>query len=99
MPICPNCGSWVDEGDSISSCGASVGGFSSGTENFENEISELYRQAHVFRDKGNYYDAMKLYEEIIDEIDRRNLDDCGDAWFFRPKAEKELEELRKRAKF
>ena len=31
MPICPNCGSWVDEGDSICSCGASVGGFSSGT--------------------------------------------------------------------
>ena len=91
MPICPNCGSWVDEGDSICSCGASVGGFSSGTENFENEIRELYRQAHVFRDK--------LYEEIIDEIDRRNLNDCGDAWFFRPKAEKELEELRKRAKF
>ena len=99
MPICPNCGSWVDEGDSICSCGASVGGFSSWTENFENEISELYRQAHVFRDKGNYYDAIKLYEEIIDEIDRRNLNDCGDAWFFRPKAEKELEELRKRAKF
>ena len=73
--------------------------FSSGTENFENEIRELYRQAHVFRDKGNYYDAIKLYEEIIDEIDRRNLNDCGDAWFFRPKAEKELEELRKRAKF
>ena len=113
----------VDEGDSICSCGASVGGFSSGTENFENEISELYRQAHVFRDKGNYYDAIKLYEEIIDEIDRRNfrdkgnyydaiklyeeiideidrrnLNDCGDAWFFRPKAEKELEEIRKRAK-
>ena len=40
MPICPNCGSWVDEGDSICSCGASVGGFSSGTENFENEIRE-----------------------------------------------------------
>ena len=99
MPICPNCGSWVDEGDSICSCGASVGGFSSGTENFENEIRELYRQAHVFRDKGNYYDAIKLYEEIIDEIDRRNLNDCGDAWFFRPKAEKELEETRKRAKF
>ena len=99
MPICPNCGSWVDEGDSICSCGASVGGFASGTENFENEISELYRQAHVFRDKGNYYDAIKLYEEIIDEIDRRNLNDCGDAWFFRPKAEKELEELRKCAKF
>lgn len=99
MPTCPNCGSWVDEGDSICSCGSSVGGFSSGTENFENEISELYRQAHVFRDKGNYYDAMKLYEEIIDEIDGRNLNDCGDAWFFRPKAEKELEELRKRAKF
>ena len=99
MPICPNCGSWVDEGDSICSCGASVGGISSGTENFENEISELYRQAHVFRDKGNYYDAIKLYEEIIDEIDGRNLNDCGDAWFFRPKAEKELEELRKRAKF
>ena len=72
MPTCPNCGSWVDEGDSICSCGASVGGFSSGTENFENEISELYRQAHVFRDKGNYYDAIKLYEEIIDEIDGRN---------------------------
>lgn len=98
MPTCPNCGSWVDEGDSICSCGASVGGSSSGTENFENEIRELYRQAHVFRDKGNYYDAIKLYEEIIDEIDRRNLYDCGDAWFFRPKAEKELEELRKRAK-
>ena len=98
MPICPNCGSWVDEGDSICSCGASVGGFSSETENFENEIRELYRQAHVFRDKGNYYDAIKLYEEIIDEIDGRNLNDCGDAWFFRPKAEKELEEIRKRAK-
>ena len=98
MPICPNCGSWVDEGDSICRCGASVGRFSSGTENFENEISELYRQAHVFRDKGNYYDAIKLYEEIIDEIDGRNLNECGDAWFFRPKAEKELEELRKRAK-
>ena len=42
---------------------------------------------------------LMLYEEIIDEIDRRNLNDCGDAWFFRPKAEKELEELRKRAKF
>ena len=98
MPTCPNCGSWVDEGDSICSCGASVGGFSSETENFENEISELYRQAHVFRDKGNYYDAIKLYEEIIDEIDGRNLNDCGDAWFFRPKAEKELEEIRKRAK-
>jgi hypothetical protein len=39
-----------------------------------------------------------LYEEIIDEIDGRNLNDCGDAWFFRPKAEKELEEIRKRAK-
>lgn len=98
MPTCPNCGSWVDEGDSICSCGASVGGFSSETENFENEISELYRQAHVFREKGNYYDAIKLYEEIIDEIDGRNLNECGDAWFFRPKAEKELEEIRKRAK-
>ena len=73
MPICPNCGSWVDEGDRICSCGASVGGSSSGTENFEYEIEELYRQAHVFRDKGNYYDAIKLYEEIIDEIDMKEF--------------------------
>ena len=51
MPICPNCGSWVDEGDSICSCGASVGGSSSGTENFEYEIMELYRQAHVFQEQ------------------------------------------------
>ena len=99
MPICPNCGSWVDEGDNICSCGASVGGSSSGTENFEYEIRELYRQAHVFQDEGDYFNAMKLYRKIIDEIDRRNLNDCGGAWFFRPKAEKEMEELRKREKF
>ena len=53
MPTCPNCGSWVDEGDSICSCGASVGGFSSGTENFENEISCMRKS------------SMRLMEEIL----------------------------------
>ena len=45
------------------------------------------------------YSGIKETIMMQDEIDGRNLNDCGDAWFFRPKAEKELEEIRKRAKF
>lgn len=40
MPICPNCGSYVDEGSPVCSCGASLG-YSSGHDDSFKEISDL----------------------------------------------------------
>ena len=67
MGFCPNCGNWVDEGDICGFCG---GGTNSGKDPyFESDINAMSFRALRLREQGNFGDALKVNEEIIEKID------------------------------
>lgn len=74
MPICPNCGSYVDEGSPVCSCGASMGSSRRDTESEKAIASEIKRnmerrlksEAKHLREMGNYQGAIEKYKEVYD---------------------------------
>ena len=73
MGICPNCGSWVDDGDICMNCGGS-GSYSYGHDDDpdEIEINPTYSKRDEYSNKvWNYYmefkdeDALLLYQFSI----------------------------------
>ena len=73
MGICPNCGSWVDDGDICMNCGGS-GSYSYGHDDNpdEIEINPTYSKRDEYSNKvWNYYmefkdeDALLLYQFSI----------------------------------
>ncbi len=69
MGICPNCGSWVDEGDICHGCGA-VFGYNDGYS--EGDILSMACSAERDRKKGNLKSSTETYEQIIEILDRGN---------------------------
>lgn len=87
MGICPNCGSWVDEGDICGCCG----GGSGRSEDFEIEIQQMFARANRLRDDGNFGYALKEYEDIVDKIDDN---EPLEYWSYREDALKEIRKLK-----
>lgn len=91
MGFCPNCGNWVDEGDICGFCG---GGTNSGRDPyFESDINAMSFRALRLREQGNFGDALKANEEIVEKIDE---DGPLDHWdnFKSPHRERALKEIR-----
>lgn len=67
MGICPNCGSWVDEGDICHGCGA-VFGYGGGSYS-ESDILAMSCSAERDRKRGNLKSSIETYKEIIESLE------------------------------
>lgn len=91
MGICPNCGNWVDEGDICGFCGGGSG--SSRDPNFESDINAMSFRALRLREQGNFGEALKVNEEIVEKIDDDGPLEYWDS-FKSPHRESALKEIR-----
>lgn len=67
MGICPNCGSWVDEGDICHGCGAVFG---YGGESYsESDILAMSCSAERDRKRGNLKSSIETYKKIIESLE------------------------------
>ena len=67
MGICPNCGSWVDEGDICHGCGAS-GSYITSEDEDEDEFLEILRTGDVTKGKSSYAKNYKFFQDKIKEF-------------------------------
>ena len=95
MPVCPNCGAWVNEGESICSCGASIGGSNSDIY-FESDIISMSDRAERLRQNYEFNEAINLNEDIIKRIDQQGETNYLDSFssHHRRNALKEIEEIK-----
>ena len=69
MGICPNCGSWVDEGDICHGCGG-VFGYNDGYS--EGDILSMSCSAERDRKRGNLKSSTETYKKIIEILGQGN---------------------------
>lgn len=64
MGICPNCGSWIDEGDICHGCGGS-GGYITSEDEDEIDINQVYSKRDEYSNKAwDYYNDFKDEEAL-----------------------------------
>ncbi len=96
MGFCPNCGSWVDDGDVCGFCGGGARNVREEDKYYESEIKKMIARAKDLKSQGKYQEAINENKRLIKEIDEKTNYDTRDdpfSFFSKSDAQNEIKEL------
>ena len=92
MGFCPNCGSWVEDGDICGFCGGGSRNVPEEDKYYESEIKKMIAHANELKSQGKYQEAIMENKRIIVEIDRKtDYDTSNDGFSFYSKRDAQEE--------